>query len=160
MLHVQAAPLNDTSGRPEASSTAAAPAYPTDMGPTLGANTQTPPPPPPGAPKHEHHEYHSLMQQRHRERLSSHKNQVPVHFTSAQGIRLQACVRNVTSNSPETSVPHASKEDRIKVRFIGNAASVLPLQFMETMLADSGCSASSIRHCIFVAASDDHHCLC
>lgn len=63
-----------------ASSTAAAPSYPTDMGASLGANTQSqaPTPPPPSAPKHEHHEYHKRMQQRHRERLSSHKDQVPI----------------------------------------------------------------------------------
>ncbi len=59
--------------------TAAAPAYPTDSGSTLSEATQAaaaPLPPPASAPQSAHAEYRRLMQQRHRDRLNLHKDQV------------------------------------------------------------------------------------
>lgn len=59
--------------------TAAAPAYPTDSGSSLGKATQAaaaPLPPPASAPQSAHAEYRRLMQQRHRDRLNLHKDQV------------------------------------------------------------------------------------
>ena len=59
--------------------TAAAPVYPTDSGSTLSEATQAtaaPLPPPASAPQSAHAEYHRLMQQRHRDRLNLHKDQV------------------------------------------------------------------------------------
>jgi len=59
--------------------TAAAPAYPTDSGSTLSKTAQAaaaPLPPPATAPQSAHAEYRRLMQQRHRDRLNLHKDQV------------------------------------------------------------------------------------
>lgn len=59
--------------------TAAAPAYPTDSGSTLNEATQAaagPLPPPASAPQSAHAEYRRLMQQRHRDRLNLHKDQI------------------------------------------------------------------------------------
>ncbi|KAL0037748.1 hypothetical protein WJX77_010712 [Trebouxia sp. C0004] len=59
--------------------TAAAPAYPTDSGSTLSEATQAaaaPLPPPASAPQSAHAEYRRLMQQRHRDRLNLHKDQI------------------------------------------------------------------------------------
>ncbi|KAL0047600.1 hypothetical protein WJX82_007565 [Trebouxia sp. C0006] len=59
--------------------TAAAPAYPTNCGSSLGKATQAaaaPLPPPASAPQSAHAEYRRLMQQRHRDRLNLHKDQI------------------------------------------------------------------------------------
>ncbi len=59
--------------------TAAAPAYPTDSGSSLDGATQAaaaPLPPHASAPQSAHAEYRRLMQQRHRDRLNLHKDQV------------------------------------------------------------------------------------
>lgn len=74
---------SDSSSDSESTATAAAPNYPSDASMGMGRSTQAsrgsdPPPPPPSAPKGAHAEYQKLLQQRHRERLSLHKNQVSV----------------------------------------------------------------------------------
>ena len=80
-----AVPTSDSSSDSDSTSTAAAPAYPSDASTSKGSSTPTgrvpsPPPPPPSAPRQAHAEYQKLLQQRHRDRLNLHKNQVGLMF--------------------------------------------------------------------------------
>ena len=73
---------SDSSSESESTPTAAAPAYPSDSStaaggqPTVGILPPQPPQPLPGDPKRVHAEYQQPMQQRHRDRVKLHKDQV------------------------------------------------------------------------------------
>ena len=83
--------------------TAAAPAYPSDASTSMGSSTQigqvpNPAPPPPGSPRQAHAEYQKLLQQRHRERLNLHKNQVGLMFCQYYCLGFQKKVSQVSGS--------------------------------------------------------------
>ena len=80
---------SDSSSDAESYPTAAAQSYPS-VASTQAGRGSDPPPPPPSAPKGAHAEYQKLLQQRHRERLSLHKNQVSTYFLSVLLVTLLA----------------------------------------------------------------------
>ena len=71
-------PPSDRSSDSEVTITAAAPIYPSDTSMGMGqtGRTPNPPPPPPSAPRPAHADHQKLLQQRHKDRLNLHKNQV------------------------------------------------------------------------------------